>query len=111
MPGTGEGGALCTLGALWRAGRAAGGGGVVSGGSPPEPIPSNPLHASTAQHSAGSITRPGSRRPALCRLFTFSRLHNKGLSAQDVSVMATNVVLSALAIMPYDQVGAGLYDR
>lgn len=48
---------------------------------------------------------PAPPLPLLCRLFTFSRLHNKGLTPADIGVMATHVVLSALAIMPYDQVG------
>jgi translation initiation factor 3 subunit A len=36
------------------------------------------------------------------RLFTFSRSYNKSLSPEDVTSMATNVVLSALGVLPYD---------
>ena len=53
------------------------------------------------------FTKSGSRLYngyAWYRLFTFTRLHNKGLPAADVAGMASNVVLSALAILPYDQV-------
>ena len=36
------------------------------------------------------------------RLFIFSRSYNKSLSQSDVSAMASNVVLSALSVPPYD---------
>lgn len=39
------------------------------------------------------------------RLFTFSRTQVKGLPAGDVATLASNVVLSALAIMPYEVSG------
>lgn len=39
------------------------------------------------------------------RLFAFSKLHNKSLTQADISAMASNVVLSALSILPYEQAG------
>ena len=54
------------------------------------------------------FTRSGSRlynAYAWYRLFMFSRLHNKALTPADISAMASNVVLAALSILPYDQVG------
>lgn len=38
------------------------------------------------------------------RLFTFTRLNNKNLGGADLAMMASNVVLSALSILPYEQV-------
>jgi len=45
--------------------------------------------------------------PALLhrRLFTFTRLNNKSLGGADLAMMASNVVLSALSVLPYEQVG------
>ena len=37
------------------------------------------------------------------RLFTFSRSFNKGLTQDDLVAMASNVVLSALSVLPYDR--------
>jgi translation initiation factor 3 subunit A len=37
------------------------------------------------------------------RLFTFTRINNKSLGGADLAMMASNVVLSALSILPYDQ--------
>ncbi|KAL4444951.1 hypothetical protein ABPG77_004001 [Micractinium sp. CCAP 211/92] len=39
------------------------------------------------------------------RLFTFTRLNNKQLGRADLAMMASNVVLSALSILPYEQMG------
>ncbi|KAL4448023.1 hypothetical protein ABPG75_005242 [Micractinium tetrahymenae] len=39
------------------------------------------------------------------RLFTFTRLNNKQLGGADLAMMASNVVLSALSILPYEQMG------
>ncbi|PSC76450.1 eukaryotic translation initiation factor 3 subunit A-like [Micractinium conductrix] len=39
------------------------------------------------------------------RLFTFTRLNTKALGGADLSMLASNVVLSALAVLPYEQVG------
>jgi len=39
------------------------------------------------------------------RLFAFSKMHNKSLTQADISAMASNVVLSALSILPYEQAG------
>jgi hypothetical protein len=39
------------------------------------------------------------------RLFAFTRLNNKSLGGADLSMMASNVVLSALSILPYEQAG------
>jgi hypothetical protein len=38
-----------------------------------------------------------------CRLFTFTRLNNKALGGADLSMLASNVVLSSLAVLPYEQ--------
>ena len=40
------------------------------------------------------------------RLFLFSKTYNKGLSQGDVAAMASNVVLSALSVPPYDSAAA-----
>eukprot|EP00887_Chlorella_sp_A99_P004683 scaffold4.g4683.t1 len=40
------------------------------------------------------------------RLFTFVRVNNKGLGAPELSALASNVVLSALSILPYEQARA-----
>ena len=51
------------------------------------------------------FTRSGARlynAYAWYRLFTFSRTLNKSLTPADVTVMASNVVLSALSVLPYD---------
>lgn len=40
------------------------------------------------------------------RLFIFSKSYNKGLSKGDVAAMASNVVLSALSVPPYDSAAA-----
>ncbi|KAI3438410.1 hypothetical protein D9Q98_000841 [Chlorella vulgaris] len=37
------------------------------------------------------------------RLFTFTRLNNKALGGADLSMLASNVVLSSLAVLPYEQ--------
>jgi len=39
-------------------------------------------------------------------LFTFTRINNKSLGGPDLAMLASNVVLSALSILPYDQVRA-----
>lgn len=51
------------------------------------------------------FTRSGARlynAYAWYRLFTFSRTLNKSLTPADVTIMASNVVLSALSVLPYD---------
>lgn len=70
----------------------------------PLPLPHMHMRVHTGKHTHAPQP-PAPPLPLLCRLFTFSRLHNKGLTPADIGVMATHVVLSALAIMPYDQVG------
>ena len=58
--------------------------------------------ASRARH----LTRPCPASPPRS-LFTFTRINNKSLGGADLAMMASNVVLSALSILPYDQVGEG----
>lgn len=71
------------------AGRAGSPGGAARGAPPPPLIPL-------------LLTTP-------CRrLFTFTRLNNKSLGGADLAMMASNVVLSALSILPYEQVGVGV---
>jgi len=44
------------------------------------------------------------------RLFTFSRSYNKSLTSGDIAAMASNVVLSALSVPPYDTSAASRGD-
>ena len=50
-----------------------------------------------------AVAQTPPRAPTSRRLFTFSRLNNKQLSQTDLAMMASNVVLSALSILPYQQ--------
>lgn len=49
------------------------------------------------------LLAPPPPRPRPASLFTFTRLNNKALGGGDLSQLAANVVLSALAILPYEQ--------
>lgn len=62
------------------------------------------LQTNQAPH-ARHLTRPcPASRPR--SLFAFTRINNKSLGGADLAMMASNVVLSALSILPYDQVGS-----
>ncbi|KAL6776514.1 EIF3A [Auxenochlorella protothecoides x Auxenochlorella symbiontica] len=57
------------------------------------------------------FTRSGARlynAAAWARLAAFSRAHGRLAAPEDAAALAANVVLSALAVMPYDEAGAGV---
>lgn len=77
-------------------------------GSPPKGIksPKASLMATYYARLTQIFTRSEARlynAYAWYRLFTFSRSFNKSLSQDDLVVMASNVVLSALSVLPYDR--------
>eukprot|EP00889_Picochlorum_renovo_P003701 jgi/Picre1/30731/NNA_006092.t1 len=76
-------------------------------GSPPKGIkgPKASLMATYYARLTQIFTRSEARlynAYAWYRLFTFSRSFNKSLTSNDVVAMASNVVLSALSVLPYD---------
>ena len=86
-------------------------------GSPPKGIkgPKASLMATYYARLTQIFTRSEARlynAYAWYRLFTFSRSFNKGLTQDDLVAMASNVVLSALSVLPYDRgnTAAGGYD-
>ncbi len=77
-------------------------------GSPPKGIksPKASLMATYYARLTQIFTRSEARlynAYAWYRLFTFSRSYNKSLSQDDLVTMASNVVLSALSVLPYDR--------
>jgi translation initiation factor 3 subunit A len=77
-------------------------------GSPPKGIkgPKASLMATYYARLTQIFTRSEARlynAYAWYRLFTFSRSFNKGLTQDDLVAMASNVVLSALSVLPYDR--------
>jgi len=80
-------------------------------GSPPKGIkaakayPKASMMATYYAHLTQIFTRSEARlynAYAWYRLFTFSRSFNKSLTPKDIEAMASNVVLSALSVLPYD---------
>jgi translation initiation factor 3 subunit A len=76
-------------------------------GSPPKGVkaPKASLMATYYARLTQIFTRSEARlynAYAWYRLFTFSRSFNKSLTSNDVVAMASNVVLSALSVLPYD---------
>lgn len=67
---------------------------------------SSAVAASPGPQACGTSAPTPDPHPRPRSLFTFTRLNNKQLGGADLAMMASNVVLSALSILPYEQASA-----